>query len=127
MNNIILDASAVLAFLDDEPGCDQVDAVLRSAVVGTVNLAEVYTKLEERGIDSTTPVTAIRDAVREVIALTAEQAALIGQLRPLTRHLGLSLGDRACLALGVHLGGTVYTTDREWLKLTLPCTIHCIR
>ena len=113
--SIVLDASALLAFLNGEPGAERVEARLsEGAVMSTVNLAEVVSKLTERGM----PVAAIRNAVVGLgLRLEPFDEALAyesGELRKLTQRQGLSLGDRACLALGIRNSESVLTTDRAW-------------
>jgi ribonuclease VapC len=69
-------------------------------------------------------ITAI---VSEVVPFTEASATSAAMLRTVTRHLGLSLGDRTCLALAIEFNADVYTADRAWKELQLPCTIHVIR
>jgi PIN domain nuclease of toxin-antitoxin system len=127
VSKYVLDASAVLALLDDELGADRVAAVLMDAVIGTVNLAEVHTKLAERGRFGRQALAELLSVVEEVVPFTEEHAAITGALRTSTAHVGLSLGDRACLALGIALRAQIYTAERLWAKLQLPCDIHLIR
>jgi PIN domain nuclease of toxin-antitoxin system len=128
MTRIVLDASAILAVIGGEPGAEKLTPALLARAVGSaVNLAEVQTKLVSRGW---TPEQAWEDAtspVREVVAFDEHQARLAGDLAIETRHLGLSLGDRACLALGIALRLPVYTAERAWKKLKLGVRIHVIR
>ena len=128
MTRIVLDASAILAVIGGEPGAEKLTPALLARAVGSaVNLAEVQTKLVSRGW---TPEQAWEDAtspVREVVAFDEHQARLAGDLAIETRHLGLSLGDRACLALGIALNLPVYTAERAWKKLKLGVRIHVIR
>ena len=127
MNNSVLDTSAVLAFLDDEPGAEEVFRVMRFASISTVNLAEVYSKLSERGDQGHKAFLVIRNVIEEIVPFTEEQAEIAGALRGPTKHAGLSLGDRACIALAVTLGTEIYTADRIWAELDLPCKVHLIR
>jgi ribonuclease VapC len=127
VSKCVLDASAALALLDNEPGADAVAAVLMDSVIGTVNLAEVHSKLVERGQAGREALAEIVFAMREVVAFSQEHALLTGSLREATRQYGLSLGDRACLALGIALKAPVYTTEKLWAKLDLPCAVHVIR
>jgi len=128
VNKVVLDSSALLALLNREPCAEKLTTALLSvAVCSTVNLAEVHSKLVSRGLsesdaweDATTPVSELMD-------FTAAHAKIAGDLVRLTRPFGLSLGDRACLALGVDLGVPVYTADRSWKKLRLPVQINVIR
>ena len=127
---VVLDASALLAVIQREPGQQLVvDAIADGTVIGAANLAEVVTKLVEAGW----PEARIRDAIdpfaTEVIALEESQAYVTGLLRQATRSRGLSLGDRACLALAMRLGARVLTTDRNWRGVALdpPVEIVVIR
>ena len=110
----MLDASAVLALLGNEPGAEAVLDSLPGAAIGTVNLSEVVAKLAERGV----PADAIRAALEGLDLAThafgPEDAFAAGALRPLTAELGLGLGDRACLALAARLGAEAMTADRAW-------------
>ncbi|MGA9568328.1 MAG: type II toxin-antitoxin system VapC family toxin [Candidatus Korobacteraceae bacterium] len=128
MSSVVLDASAILAVIVGEPGQEKLPpSVLTQAVISTVNLAEVQGKLEALGW---TPDEAWEDAtglVREAIPFTEQQARTTGELLAQTRSLGLSLGDRACLALAMALNVPVYTADQTWKKLKLGIRIHLIR
>jgi len=123
-----LDASAVLAFIQGEPGSEKLTPKLLSAAVcGAVNVAEVHGKLVGRGWpideaweDATSPL-------QDVIPFDLSQARLAGSLVAQTRTLGLSLGDRACLALAITLKAPVYTTEQAWKKLELEVPVHVIR
>ncbi|HLJ30416.1 MAG TPA: type II toxin-antitoxin system VapC family toxin [Candidatus Angelobacter sp.] len=128
MNKIVLDASALLAVLNREPGADKLTPELLSmATSSTVNLAEVQSKLVIRGLTPSDAWEATLSPIREATAFTAEHAEAAGNLVAETRALGLSLGDRACLALGVALRAPVYTADKSWKKLKLGIPIHVIR
>jgi ribonuclease VapC len=128
VNRIVLDASALLAILNQEPGADALTpSLLTAAVAGTVNLAEVQGKLVEHGLSSDEAWEATLSPIREAVAFTAQQAKLVGSLIPKTRSLGLSLGDRACLALGITLNAPVYTADKSWKALRVGVRIHVIR
>lgn len=128
MNKCVLDASAILAVLLNEPGNELLtDEVLAQSVAGTVNLAEVQTRMVRRGMP---PGDAWKHAlvpVNEVITFTQDQARVAGTLVTQTRALGLSLGDRACLALALELKAPVYTADKNWKKLDLGIPVHLIR
>lgn len=127
-NRAVWDASAVLAVIQREPGWDKLPkSLLESAAVSTVNLAEVQSKLVMRGW---TPEDAWDDAtavVREVFAFTTHHARNTGSLVVQTRPSGLSLGDRACLALALELNAPLYTADRSWKNLKLAIPVHVIR
>lgn len=127
----VLDASAVLALLKSEPGHERVAALMAGAdcIVCAVNWAETASKLADSG----QPVAAVKATLAAlspaVIPFDATHAAECGLLRPVTRHIGLSLGDRACLALARLTNGTAITADRPWLQLAEPLgiAIQCIR
>ena len=128
MNRIVLDASAILAVINNEPGADKLTPALLARAVGSaVNLAEVQTKLVSRGWSSEQAWEDATSPVREVLAFAEEHAKVAGDLVTRTRHLGLSLGDRACLALGIALDVPVYTAEKSWKKLKVGVRIHVIR
>lgn len=128
MSRIVLDSSALLAILNREAGADKLTpGLLTDATVSTVNLAEVQSKLVSWGLDPEDAWDAAIGPVRESEPFTIEQARIAGDLVAQTRPLGLSLGDRACLALGIALGAAVYTADQSWKGLRLGIRIHHIR
>ncbi|MBZ5572321.1 MAG: type II toxin-antitoxin system VapC family toxin [Acidobacteriia bacterium] len=128
MNSIVLDASALLAVLADEPGAEKLTPeLLGMATSSTVNLAEVQGKLLRRGMDPDEAWEAALSPLREPSPFTEEHAKLAGSLVLQTGMSGLSLGDRACLALGMTLHSPVYTTDRVWKNLKLGVRIHVLR
>jgi ribonuclease VapC len=128
MNRVVLDASALLALLNQEAGSETLTPELLSgAVISAVNLAEVHSKLVGRGLSPNDAWEAALGPVREAHPFTLEHARLVGDLVPQTRPLGLSLGDLACLALGVTLKVPVYTADKSWKKLKVGASIHVIR
>jgi PIN domain nuclease of toxin-antitoxin system len=128
---ILLDASAVLAFLQGEPGEDEVRQALQSTLcwVSAANQAEIISKALDRGGSKDTIQHMLSELNYAVTDVLAQDGAQAGWLRPSTRHLGLSLGDRLCLATAQRLKSQVLTTDREWLKLAteLGLNIVCIR
>lgn len=97
-----------------------------------VNWAEVLSKLAERGVDPRAAATlwierGIVDQALSIDLGHADDAVRVAELRPSTRGLGLSLGDRYCLALGQRLGATVLTADRPWTTLTVGIMVEAIR
>src|ERR1700731_4604274 len=125
MNRIVLDASAILAVIGGEPGAEKLTPELLSrTIVSTVNLAEVQTKLVSRGWTSEQAWEDATSPVREVVSFDEEHARIAGDLALQTRHLGLSLGDRACLALGITLKLPVYAAEKAWKKLKVGVRIH---
>ncbi len=130
MSRIVLDASAVLAILNDEPGAEKLTSqldLLSRAAISTVNLAEVHGKLVGHGIGEDEAWEAALSPIRDVMVFTSEHAKIASGLISQTRSLGLSLGDRACLALAVALKAPVYTADKNWKNLKLGIRIHVIR
>jgi ribonuclease VapC len=127
VSKVALDASALLALLNDETGADLVRELLPDALISSVNLAEVVTRLSLLGMPE--------DQIREVLTLLAlniepfdeEQAFRTGLFVAKTHSLGLSLGDRACLALASATGGTAVTADRAWRTLDLGVKIQLLR
>jgi ribonuclease VapC len=128
MNRVVLDASAILAVIGGEPGAEKLTPDLLARAVGSaVNLSEVQAKLVSRGWSSEQAWEDATSPVREVVAFDEAQARVAGDLATQTRHLGLSLGDRACLALGIALKVPVYTAEKAWKKLNVGITVHVIR
>ncbi|GAA6616221.1 type II toxin-antitoxin system VapC family toxin [Scytonema sp. NUACC26] len=127
MSNYVLDASAILALLNNELGSERVISVLTEAAISSVNLSEVIARFAESGMSETEIREVISSLGLEIIYFDTEMAYRAGILRPLTRQSGLSLGDRACLALGQFLGLPILTTDRAWADLELGINIQVIR
>lgn len=126
---VVLDASAVLAFLQDESGCEKVHGILSEgkAIMSTVNYAEVVGKLLDAGLPESSVQTVMTNLELKVEPLDDKQAWKTGMLRIITRELGLSLGDRACLALASILQLPVVTADKQWDKLTTELNIIQLR
>ena len=128
MNTVVLDASAILVVLNSELGSEKLTpAILETAVSSAVNLAEVQTKLVDHGMDAAEAWEAALSSVNKAVDFTVAHAEITGNLFSQTRALGLSLGDRACLALGISLGAPIYTADKSWKNLKLPVRVHVIR
>ncbi len=128
MSEIILDASAVLAYLQQEPGHDFVEtALLDQAVISAVNLAEVVAKLTDGGMPVSVVEEVLDDLAMIVIPFDVSVAMITGFFIAQTKPYGLSLGDRACLALATFRKSPVLTADRQWLALSLPMDIRLIR
>ena len=122
----VLDASALLALLFDEPGGEMVERGLMASVISAVNLSEVMHKSLERGVG----VEGLRDDLEalgvDVLAFDGDAAEEAANLRLATRAAGLSLGDRACLALARRLELPAVTADRTWEGLELPDPVAVI-
>ena len=128
MSRVVLDASALMAVINREAGAEMLTPqIMSAAATSTVNLAEVHGKLLHRGFSPDDAWAAANGVVHEAVVFTAEHAKTAGDLIIQTRALGLSLGDRACLALGIALRAPVYTADRSWKNLKLGIRIHLIR
>ncbi|MBD2547324.1 type II toxin-antitoxin system VapC family toxin [Planktothricoides raciborskii] len=129
----VLDASALLTYLQGEPGADAVaDALIQKAVISAVNWAETLSKLAERGQDPDAVTTQLReqgllDQALIIYSVDEELGRHIAKLRTATRSLGLSLGDRACLALALKLNLPALTSDRIWETLSVGVEIRVIR
>jgi PIN domain nuclease of toxin-antitoxin system len=127
MTNVVLDASALLAMLNSEPGASMVAKNLPGAIISAVNLSEVIAKLSGAGIPEREIHHILEPLSLEVAQFDQEQAYQSGFLRPSTMKIGLSLGDRACLSLGKKLAMVVLTADQNWATLSLGIEIQLIR
>jgi PIN domain nuclease of toxin-antitoxin system len=114
MSSVVLDSSAILAVLNRERGADTVMAAIDEAIVSTVNYAEVVARLIDLGRDVHAAKSAIRGLGIGVVEFDEELAGRTGELRPLTRRRGLSLGDLACIALAERDGIPALTADHRW-------------
>lgn len=127
MIRAVLDASAVLTYLTGEPGFKEVERLLDESCVNAVNIAEVASKLAERGSSMETISEIVESLGVEVVACDQSLAYRIGGLRTIARAFGLSLGDRACLATAIHYNVQAVTADRHWKSLKVGIRIHLIR
>lgn len=127
MSKVVLDASALLALVNQEPGQAAVAELLPRSLVSAVNASELVAKLTDQGM----PENEIQDVLvalnLTVVPFDEGQGLIAGYLRPVTKHLGLSLGDRACLALGLQTQCPVVTADKAWAKLEVGVGIQVIR
>jgi PIN domain nuclease of toxin-antitoxin system len=127
MSKFVLDASIILAVLNQEEGSQEIASFIPNAAISTVNLSEVVAKMAIAGIPEDVVNQILSSMKLEVTPFSEEHALRAGMLIPSTRSLGLSLGDRACLALGLSLGQPVLTTDRLWGSLSLEIEIRIMR
>src|SRR5579883_1919158 len=127
MAPIVLDASAILAHLGSEPGSERLAGFLGEAYVSAVNYAEIVGKLAERGAALPLIKAALARYGFLLVPFDETLAIKAGALRSKARALGLSLGDRACLATAWHLNLPVLTVDRLWKEVDLPVEIHLLR
>ena len=123
----VLDSSAILAVFFNEPGAEIVLPIVQGALLSTINLAEVHTRMLERASQTQQSWKWITSLQCEVCFFTDEHARVAAELRSITSPFGLSLGDRACLALAMQRKATVYTTDKAWKNLDLGIGIEVIR
>lgn len=123
----VLDASAVLAYLKDEPGTDVVKAVLTESAISSVNWAEVVQKMLALGANVDNMLEEFQEIGMTIEPFTVIDGEMAGRLWSQTKTYGLSLGDRACLSLAMRLKADVLTSDRAWDSLELPCSIQLIR
>jgi len=124
---VVLDASALIAIIRGETGSLAVEASINRSIVSSVNVAEAHTKLVSIGLDEQQAWWHISEIPCESVPFDYQQARIAGGLVKVTRSLGLSLGDRTCLALAIHRQAEVYTTDRACKGLSLGIEIHIIR
>ena len=121
---VVLDASALLAYLQDEPGSKTVDDVLEESCISAVNWSEVV----QKSVAARVEIDGLREDLEalglEIHDFTAMDAGAAGRLRVTTKRFGLSLGDRACLRLGIMLNLPVLTSDKEWKRPKLPIRVN---
>lgn len=127
MTGVVMDASAVIAFLRREPGADRVETHLIGAAISAVNYAEVVQKGIAAGACSGDVRNAVDLLQLEVVPFDRGHALIAAELCSITRPAGLSMADRCSLALAKQRGQTVLTADRDWKRLSLGVEIECIR
>lgn len=127
MTSAVLDASALLAFLHNEPGAENVASVLSECLISSVNLAETYSKLGRYGTPLESAAYQVDRLQIPVIPFDDRQAMLTASVHRSTREQGLSLADCACLALGMARKAVVVTADRKWSLLKLDVEIVQVR
>jgi len=113
--------------LKREPGADAVQAKLTEAAITAVNVAEILTKVSDWNLDANAYLKNLIALPMEFVDFGLALAVIAGRLRAATRGFGLSLGDRACLALAMERNCAVLTADRNWAKLNLGIPIQLIR
>ena len=127
MTEVVLDASAVIAFFQREPGAEAVAEALPGSLLSTVNVAEVMEKLLAAGQNGTAVRLSVEALPTTITPFDFGQALLAAELRRATRSQGLSLGDRACLALAKARSVPVLTADRAWAAVDVGVEIVLIR
>jgi len=126
VNENVLDASVILAIAKNERIDEIAFSLVDGGVMSTVNISEVYAKLADLRINST-QVVPLLDSLARIEPLSLNQARLAASLRDSTRHAGLSLGDRCCLALALELGADACTTEHVWSHVDVGCKVHVLR
>ncbi len=124
---MVLDSSALLAVLLGETGSDRVVAILPGAAMSAANLAEVLTKVEQRGLDSEAAYGHVLALGVQIIAVEPLHARLAAKISRAPRSLNLSLGDRLCIALAIALGSEVLTSDRAMAQFRAGTNVHLFR
>ena len=117
MTSAVLDSSVLLAVILEEPGAARVEAHLPGGKVSAVNIGEIAAKLHDLGMPEAAVDAVIAGLQLDIRTHDVEAALGAGHLRPATRSAGLSLGDRACLALAAALNLPALTADRDWLRV----------
>ena len=122
MNKVIVDASALLALINNEKGANKVEPLIGNIVMSSVNVTEVAGKVYDTlgNNNEEQCKLSIEPFIHSIIEFDKTQCYIAASLKNRTKHKGLSLGDRACLATALHLGLPVYTADRVWVELDLP-------
>ena len=127
MSEVVLDSSVILALIQGEPVASSTLDKLEGGVMSAVSFCEVLTKQIESGISESSYADHLLGLLDRIEPFTPAHARTASVLRASTRHKGLSLGDRACLALALKLIADVYTADRAWAAVDVGCRIHLIR
>lgn len=120
MTSVVLDASALLAVVNAEPGADIVRSALSDAIISAVNYSEVLKKAIEREVALGPFRALVQAASVEIIPFDTLLAEACAALYPQAKAHGLSFADRACIALGIQRGATILTADGKWKRLSLP-------
>lgn len=124
---IVLDASALLAFLFRETGHEMVESYIEASCISAVNLSEVAGRFIRDGIDPAPVIDHISETAIEIVPFTQGQALQAANLIPRTRHYGLSFGDRACLGLAQERNLPALTADLIWSDLNTDVKVIQIR
>jgi PIN domain nuclease of toxin-antitoxin system len=127
MSRVVIDTSVVMCALLREPGIERAKELSSSALMSSVNAAEVIAKCLERDIAEDLAHLFITSNAISIVDFVSEDALLTGQLWTRAPKGVLSLGDRACIATAVRLGAVAATADRIWADLDLPCPVELIR
>ena len=124
MNKVVLDASAMLAYINNEPGATAVHDVLPHSIVSTVNLAEAFSKLVREGMDVADTRTILNECFPHAIPLDRDQAETAAIIHAANAKMNVSYADSMCLALGACRNVPILTGDKKWEKLDLGFTVE---
>lgn len=128
VSEYILDASALLAMLNSEKGKEEIEKILPFSVMSTVNIAEVVGELHNKlALEIEECENIILTMVNRIVDFDIKQSMKCAELKKHTRQYGLSLGDRACMSLGLALNLPIYTADKIWAQLDIGCKIVLLR
>ena len=127
MSDFVLDSSFILAILLKERLDADALELVEGATMSAVNFAEVWTKIHQLDIRQSQQIDEVFALLSRIEPFTRSQARMAGLLHASTKHAGLSLGDRACLALTLELGAEAITTDRAWAQIDVGCPIRLVR
>ncbi len=119
MNKVVLDASALIALIKNETGADVVESLLGRIVMSAINVSEAAGILVDLGMSYEECKNNIEPYIDVIVPLDTQQSFDIAFLKNSTKHKGLSIGDRACIALGIKMELPIYTADKVWADLDL--------
>ena len=125
--SVVFDSSALLAISFGEAGAERAARGLKGGMMSAVNVAEVISRYVDLGVSEEDARASLLAFGLEIRPFDETQAMAAGLMRTITQKLGLSLGDRACLALAVQEGATVFTADRSWAALDLEIEVELVR
>ena len=123
----VFDSSAVLAVIFREAGAAVARDAAADAIMSAVNVTEVITRMIDEGASREAALRSLQEISPSIRPFDESLALEAGFLRTATRRYGLSLGDRACLALALRERIPVVTADKAWAKLNLGIDIQVIR
>jgi ribonuclease VapC len=124
---MILDASAVMAVVLDQPGAEKVVARLGESIISAANYSEALTSMLSKGISASSAETILDELKLRIEPVTASHARAAAMMWPITKTAGLSLGDRICLALALERGEEILTSDRAWATVDHGAKVTLIR
>lgn len=127
MREITIDTSAILALIQKENGCEIVEKYINSSIISAVNFAEILIVLNRNGFNQKETERLLEGIISDIIPFNQEQACIASDLDSVTSQYGLSLGDKSCIALGIHKNLPILTADKIWKNLNINQEIILIR